>query len=154
MDKQSVTDRINILFIGILTVVAYYFVIQDNVPEISYLTLIDLFVILTFLILAASVIMTLIIGKLDQAGKVQLGNKIDRICRWAFPLSYTAPRQGRYSKIAIAILIYGLYANILATIRGMLEREELSPWIGMWWVHIALIALSVWLLRKYYGKPS
>ena len=72
----------------------------------------------------------------------------------AFPLSYTAPRQGRYSKIAVAILIYGFYANILATIRGMLEREELSPWIGMWWVHLSLVALSFWLLRKYYGKPS
>ena len=72
----------------------------------------------------------------------------------AFPLSYTAPRQGRYSKIAVAILIYGFYANILATIRGMLEREELSPWIGMWWVHLSLVALAFWLLRKYYGKPS
>lgn len=72
----------------------------------------------------------------------------------AFPLSYTAPRQGRYSKIALAILIYGFYANILATIRGMLEREELSPWIGMWWVHLALVLLSFWLLRKYYGRPA
>lgn len=72
----------------------------------------------------------------------------------AFPLSYTAPRQGRYSKIAVAILIYGLYANVLATLRSMLEREALSPWIGMWWVHLLLIALSFWLLRRYYGKPS
>ena len=72
----------------------------------------------------------------------------------AFPLSYTAPRQGRYSKIAIAILIYGLYANLLATMRGMLEREAIPAWIGMWWVHIVLILLAIWLLHKYYGKPT
>ncbi|MEZ5536926.1 MAG: LPS export ABC transporter permease LptF [Thiolinea sp.] len=72
----------------------------------------------------------------------------------AFPLSYTAPRQGRFSKIAVAILIYGLYANVLATMRGMLERQEVPGWLGMWWIHLIIIALSFWLLRKYYGKPS
>ncbi|PIE00782.1 MAG: LPS export ABC transporter permease LptF [Thiothrix nivea] len=72
----------------------------------------------------------------------------------AFPLSYTAPRQGRFSKIAVAILIYGLYANVLTTLRGMLERQEIPGWLGMWWVHLIMVALSFWLLRKYYGKPS
>ncbi|MEZ5479081.1 MAG: LPS export ABC transporter permease LptF [Thiolinea sp.] len=72
----------------------------------------------------------------------------------AFPLSYTAPRQGRYSKIAVAILIYGLYANLLATLRGLLEREGIPVWIGMWWVHLLLVALAFWLLHRYYGKPS
>ncbi len=72
----------------------------------------------------------------------------------AFPLSYTAPRQGRYSKIAVAILLYGLYANVLASLRGMLERGDVSPWAGMWWVHGLMIALSFWLLRKYYGRPA
>lgn len=72
----------------------------------------------------------------------------------AFPLSYTAPRQGRFSKIAVAILIYGLYANVLATMRGMIERQEIPGWLGMWWVHLVVIGLSFWLLRKYYGKPS
>ena len=100
LDKQSVTDRINISFIGILSVVAYYFVIQDEVPEISYLTFIDVFVLESFLILAASVIITLIIGKLDQAGKVALGDKLDRISRWAFPASY----------ITLAIMAYLLFA--------------------------------------------
>ncbi|HPY41892.1 MAG TPA: LptF/LptG family permease, partial [Thiolinea sp.] len=72
----------------------------------------------------------------------------------AFPLSYTAPRQGRFSKIAVAILLYGLYANALALLRGMIEREQIPAWIGMWWVHILMIGLAVWLLHKYYGKPA
>lgn len=72
----------------------------------------------------------------------------------AFPLSYTAPRQGRFSKIAVAILLYGLYANGLATLRGMLESGSLPIWVGMWWVHVLVVALAFWLLRKYYGKPA
>lgn len=96
LDKQSTVDRVSILFIGILTVVSYYFVIQDTVPEISYLTLIDVFVIENFLILAASVIVTMVIGRLDQLGKVALGDKLDRISRWAFPAFY----------MLIALLIY------------------------------------------------
>lgn len=72
----------------------------------------------------------------------------------AFPLSYTAPRQGRFSKIAVAILLYGLYANILAMLRGMMERGEVPAWLGMWWVHILMVLLAVWLLYKYYGKPA
>ncbi|MEN9502497.1 MAG: export transporter permease LptF [Pseudomonadota bacterium] len=72
----------------------------------------------------------------------------------AFPLSYTAPRQGRYSKIAVAILIYALYANLLATVRGMMDRGEFPLFPGLWWIHLLLLMLSFWLLRKYYGKPT
>ena len=102
LDKQSVTDRINISFIGILSVVAYYFVIQDGIPEISYFTMIDTFIVETFLILAASVLITLIVGKLDQAGKVQMGDRLDRICRWIFPSSY----------LLITLIVYFIFVLI------------------------------------------
>lgn len=72
----------------------------------------------------------------------------------AFPLSYTAPRQGRYSKIAVAILIYAVYASILASVRGMMERGDFPAFPGLWWIHLLLLGVSLWLLRKYYGKPA
>ena len=72
----------------------------------------------------------------------------------AFPLSHTAPRQGRYSKIALAILIYALYASLLSTIRGLIERGDFPAIPGLWWIHLLLAGLSFWLLRKYYGKPA
>jgi lipopolysaccharide export system permease protein len=72
----------------------------------------------------------------------------------AFPLSYTAPRQGRYSKIALAVLIYALYANLLATVRGMIERGDFPTLPGLWWIHLIMLVLSLSLLRKYYGKPA
>ncbi|MDD5393241.1 MAG: LPS export ABC transporter permease LptF [Thiothrix sp.] len=72
----------------------------------------------------------------------------------AFPLSYTAPRQGRYSKVTFAILIYAIYANVLATVRGMIERGDFPLFPGLWWIHLVMLALIFWLLRKYYGKPA
>ncbi len=72
----------------------------------------------------------------------------------AFPLSYTAPRQGRYGKIAVAILIYALYASLLATVRGMMERGDFPLLPGLWWIHLLVLGLAFWLLHKYYGKPS
>ena len=88
MDEEATSDRINVSFIGILSVVAYYFVIQDSIPSISYITLIDCFMIVTFFILAASVIFTLIVDKLNKSGRVHVWDKIDRIARWAFPSFY------------------------------------------------------------------
>jgi len=88
MDKESVSNRVNITFIGILSVVAYYLVIQDRLPKISYITILDLFILLTFGILAATVVVSLVIEKLNQDGKEEQGDRLDQLCKWIFPLSY------------------------------------------------------------------
>lgn len=88
MDGETLATRVNITFIGILSVVAYYFVILNNVPEVSYLTFIDAFIISTFLILAAGVLVTVRVEDYDKPDKVEWAKRVDRICRWAFPLAY------------------------------------------------------------------
>jgi hypothetical protein len=88
MDKESLSSRVNVTFIGILSVVAYYFVILENVPETDYLTLIDAFITATFLILAAGVVLSTVMESLSNDGQAHVGKKVDRICRWAFPLAY------------------------------------------------------------------
>jgi lipopolysaccharide export system permease protein len=71
----------------------------------------------------------------------------------AFPMSYTKPRQGRYGKVMWVILIYLVYANLLVTVRGLLERDAMPATIGMWWIHGLVIILSLILLKRYYGSP-
>jgi hypothetical protein len=88
LDEEGTSNRINISFIGILSVVAYYFVIQDRIPHINYLTLIDGFIIITFLILAASVVISIVVDKLNRSGRRETGDKLDYISRWAFPSIY------------------------------------------------------------------
>ena len=88
MDNETLANRVNITFIGILSVVAYYFVILGNVPEVSYLTFIDAFIISTFLVLAAGVVVTAVVENYTDEDKPQVAARVDRICRWAFPLAY------------------------------------------------------------------
>lgn len=71
----------------------------------------------------------------------------------AFPMSYTKPRQGRYGKVMWVILIYLVYANLLIAVRGALERGAFPPAIGMWWIHLLILVLGTWLLKRYYGSP-
>jgi len=69
----------------------------------------------------------------------------------AVPLSYTSPRQGRFGKIAIAILIYIPYANLLVLARKWIASGVLPSWVGLWPVHIAVFALIVFLLVRRQG---
>ena len=88
MDNETLANRVNITFIGVLSVVAYYFVILNNVPEVSYLTLVDAFIISTFLILAGGVVIAVRMESYARDGMRERGMRVDRICRWAFPLAY------------------------------------------------------------------
>ncbi|OED35345.1 LPS export ABC transporter permease LptF [Chromatiales bacterium (ex Bugula neritina AB1)] len=69
----------------------------------------------------------------------------------AVPLSHTSPRQGRYSKIAVAILIYVPYANLLVLSRKWLAAGTIPPVVGLWWVHILFFFLIVFFTIRRYG---
>lgn len=70
----------------------------------------------------------------------------------ALPLSYTTPRKGRYSKLALAILLYLIYSNMLGVAQNWVEFGKVPAWLGMWWVHGFGIALIVfWWSRRAGG---
>jgi lipopolysaccharide export system permease protein len=70
----------------------------------------------------------------------------------ALPLSYTTPRKGRYSKLALAILIYLMYSNLLGVGQTWAERQMVPAWLGIWWVHgFALLLILFWWLRRSGG---
>ena len=88
MDRSSLGDRINVSFIGILTAVTYQLVMGDVLPKIAYFTLIHAFLILSFMTMAATVVINLVVGALDKRGNYELGDRVDHRCRWIFPLAY------------------------------------------------------------------
>jgi hypothetical protein len=104
MDESSVSDRVNITFIGILTVVSCYFVVMDGVPEIPYLTMMDGFMLATFVILAVTVVMSFVVDKLNRAGRKLEGDRGDRVARWAFPFGYV-------TSIGIIVLIFTVFGG-------------------------------------------
>lgn len=69
----------------------------------------------------------------------------------AVPLSYTSPREGRFGKIAIAILIYIPYANLLVLMRKWIASGAVPSWVGLWPVHIVVGLLILLLLARRVG---
>lgn len=88
MDRSSLGDRLSISFIGILTGVAYQMVISDSLPSISYFTLIHGFLNLSFVMMCATVVINLVVSGKDRRGEEAAGDRIDQVCRWAFPTAY------------------------------------------------------------------
>jgi lipopolysaccharide export system permease protein len=81
----------------------------------------------------------------------------------AVPLSRLRPRQGRYARIGLAILLYFVYSNLLSAAKVWLARGTIPPAIGLWWVHGLIVALAlfvlmqrtIWLrLRPAQGRPA
>ncbi len=66
----------------------------------------------------------------------------------AVPLSHLRPRQGRYARVGFAIVVYFVYSNLLSAAKVWIEKGELSPSIGVWWVHIAMLVLGLYLVFK------
>ncbi len=69
----------------------------------------------------------------------------------AVPLGRASPRQGRYAKLVAAILLYIVYSNLLGISQAWIERGRIEPWIGLWWVHAAIVVVTVVLVLRHYG---
>ena len=69
----------------------------------------------------------------------------------AVPLARLRPREGRYGKMGVAILVYFIYSNVLAAARVWVEKGTVPPIVGVWWVHFAVLAFALVLLARQTG---
>jgi len=69
-------------------------------------------------------------------------------------LSRTSPRQGRFAKLFIAILVFITYYNTLGVAQSWVVRGNVPIQIGAWWVHGCLLVVMAIIAMKYWGwKP-
>jgi lipopolysaccharide export system permease protein len=66
----------------------------------------------------------------------------------AVPLSRLRPRQGRYARVGFAIVVYIVYSNLLSACKVWLEKSDLPPIVGVWWVHAIALALGLYLVFR------
>ena len=69
----------------------------------------------------------------------------------AVPLSRSRPREGRYGRIAIGLLVFIIYFNVLSAAKAWTEEATISPTLGLWWVHGCMLALTLGLLGLQNG---
>lgn len=69
----------------------------------------------------------------------------------AVPLSRTQPRSGRYGRIAIGLLVFIIYLNMLSAAKAWIEQAAISPALGIWWVHGIMLLFTLGLLGVQNG---
>ncbi len=73
---------------------------------------------------------------------------------FALPLARSEPRQPQYGLILFAMLVYlvGMILLLLGT--GLVGNGQLPAWLGLWWVHLPMAALAIWLFRRDGRVPK
>jgi lipopolysaccharide export system permease protein len=61
----------------------------------------------------------------------------------AVPFAKVNPRQGRYGKLLPAVLIYAAYFLLLQFARDAVADGDISPSLGLWWVHFLFLGLGI-----------
>jgi lipopolysaccharide export system permease protein len=64
----------------------------------------------------------------------------------AVPLSKTQPRAGRFGRLAIGLLVFIIYLNMLSAAKAWIEQGSVSPMLGLWWVHGCMLLLAFGML--------
>ena len=65
---------------------------------------------------------------------------------FAVPLARSQPRAGRYGRLAIGLLVFIVYFNLLSAAKAWVEKGEIDPTLGLWWVHGIFLLAALGLL--------
>ena len=74
----------------------------------------------------------------------------------AFPLSRVNPRQGKFTLLLPAVLLYMVYGDLLFLGRAWIKKGHVSPELGLWWVHglMVLIVIVVFFYRHWQQRKG
>lgn len=69
----------------------------------------------------------------------------------AVPLSRSQPRQGRYGRIGVGLLVFIIYFNLLSAGKAWLENGTVPANVGIWWAHGLMVMVALLLLGYQNG---
>ena len=58
-------------------------------------------------------------------------------------LSHTTPRQGKYAKVMVAVVVFAVYYNISVVAKNWVEKGAVAPIPGIWWVDLLLVLVII-----------
>jgi len=67
------------------------------------------------------------------------------------PLSRVKTRQGRYTQLIPAMLLYIIYGNFLFLGRSWLKSGVISHDLGLWWIHGIMLLIAIFLITQQIG---
>jgi hypothetical protein len=83
---------------SMLTLIAFQFAMANILPHLSYFTLLDRFITAATALVFVALVEALTTSYLVSIDEAEIALRIDRTCRWAFPLAF----------VGIVLLIFGI----------------------------------------------
>jgi lipopolysaccharide export system permease protein len=72
----------------------------------------------------------------------------------ALPLAKASPREPRYARLLIALLVWIIYYNLLAIGRSRISQGLWDARIGFWWIEIPTALIALFLLWSSQRFPA
>jgi len=73
---------------------------------------------------------------------------------FAVPLARSEPRQPQYGLILFALLVYVVGMLLLILGASLLGNGRMPDFLGLWWVHLPMLALAAWLFLRDGRVPK
>lgn len=70
----------------------------------------------------------------------------------ALGIAYIPPRAGRYRRVIPAILGYIFYYNLMTVAKRAVEKGDLPPSLGLWWVHAVMLGIALYTWFRHTGQ--
>ena len=87
LNNEMLGRRLGVSVTGILTVIAYQFIVAGIIPRVSYLTALDKVALLSMLTIAATLVVSIVVDRVKGRNEVA-AVRIDKACRVVFPAGY------------------------------------------------------------------
>ena len=69
-------------------------------------------------------------------------------------LGKTSPRTGKGINLLVGVLVFMIYNNALVVAKTSIESEQLSPFIGLWSVHLIFVVFLIIIFQFREGKVN
>ena len=88
MNHEAIGNRLDILFIGLLTIVAYQSLAVESLPSVSYFTLINGFVYVAYLTMVTSIVTNIWLDNLNRREAEATAKRLNQMFRWVIPTGF------------------------------------------------------------------
>lgn len=88
IEPDDANSQLAVAVTAMLTLIAYRFAIDSDIPELPYLTRLDSFILASTVLVFLSLIEVLVTNKLANRDQMATARKIDRVSRVVFPTGF------------------------------------------------------------------
>ena len=88
IDPRESGTQISVAITAMLTLIAYRFAVGTQLPQVEYMTRLDLFILGSSILVFASLIQVVVTSSFAKTDRLLQARKVDIWCRWLFPVVF------------------------------------------------------------------